>query len=805
MQTLLQDLRYGARMLAKKPGFTLIAVFTLALGIGANTAIFSVVNAVLLRPLPYKDPQRLVWVWEVQAKSNQAMFSPAEFLDYQAQNQSFSGMAAYRLMPVTLTGTGEPEQLDGLIVTANYFSLLGVPAERGRVFQPEDGRPGAPLVAVISHDFWQKRFGGDPNLIGRALVIGGEPVTVVGVMPPGFQDNSRQIWLNPRQVVPDWIRNSQVDSRTIRHTGYLRVLARLKPDVTPEHAQADLDTIAARLEQQYPRPIGHGARLVSMHEQVVGNVRPALLILLGAVGLVLAVACANVTSLMLARATARSKEIAIRTAIGAGRWRIVRQLLLESILLAAAGGAVGFLLAVWGVELLVALSPPEIPRLGEIGLDYQVLAFTLLVSVLTGLASGLAPALAASKSDLNMALKEGARNATAGAGRLRQSLVVTEVALALVVLIGAGLLLNSFTRLLAVRPGFNPQQLLTMWIGLTDERYSRSADKKRLVSELNARLEAIPGVQGVGICDDLPIAGTDSMTRLSAEGRATSSPEELLSVGLHVINPRYFDALGARLIKGRSFTERDAAGAPSVFIINETLARRYWPNEDPLGKRIRYNPDDPWGEVVGVVEDVRHDGLHLAAGPHLYEPYQQNAWPFLAIAVRSPLDQGALLAAVRREVQALDPNLPVSGVRTMEEVMAQSLATRRLVLTLFSLFAVVALVLAAVGLYGVLAWSVTERTRELGIRIALGANRRDVLRLIVGQGMKLVLLGIVIGLVVALALNRLIEKLLFGVSATDPLTFAAIASLLTAVALAACYLPARRATKVDPMVALRYE
>ncbi len=459
----------------------------------------------------------------------------------------------------------------------------------------------------------------------------------------------------------------------------------------------------------------------------------------------------------------------------------------------------------WGVELLVALSPPEIPRLGEIGLDYQVLAFTLLVSVLTGLASGLAPALAASKSDLNMALKEGARNATAGAGRLRQSLVVTEVALALVVLIGAGLLLNSFTRLLAVRPGFNPQQLLTMWIGLTDERYSRSADKKRLVSELNARLEAIPGVQGVGICDDLPIAGTDSMTRLSAEGRATSSPEELLSVGLHVINPRYFDALGARLIKGRSFTERDAAGAPSVFIINETLARRYWPNEDPLGKRIRYNPDDPWGEVVGVVEDVRHDGLHLAAGPHLYEPYQQNAWPFLAIAVRSPLDQGALLAAVRREVQALDPNLPVSGVRTMEEVMAQSLATRRLVLTLFSLFAVVALVLAAVGLYGVLAWSVTERTRELGIRIALGANRRDVLRLIVGQGMKLVLLGIVIGLVVALALNRLIEKLLFGVSATDPLTFAAIASLLTAVALAACYLPARRATKVDPMVALRYE
>ncbi len=805
MNTLWQDLRYSARMLRTKPGFTLIAVMTLALGIGANTAIFSVVNAVLLRPLPYPEPQQLVWVWEVQPKLAQAQFSPAEFLDYQARNQSFTGMAAYRLMFFTLTGTGAPEQLNGLITTANFFSLLGVAAERGRVFQPEDGRAGAPRVAVISHGLWQQRFGGDPNLIGQTLTLSGESVTVVGVMPPGFQDNSREIWLNPHQIVPDWQLNSRVDLLSMRGTSYLRVMARLKPGITLPQARADLNTIATRLQQQSPRPTGHGAGLSSLQEQVVGNVRPALLILLGAVGLVLLIACANVTSLMLARATARYKEIAVRTALGATRRQIVQQLLLESILLALLGGVGGWLLAAWGVELLVALSPRDMPRLTEIGFDYQVFAFTLLVSVLTGLVFGLAPALAASKPDLNSALKEGARNATAGGHRLRQTLVVAEVALALVVMVGAGLLVGSFTRLLAVKPGFDPQHLLTMWIGLTNDRYSKQRDAARLVRELNARLEAVPGVQRVGICDDLPIAGTDSSTRLNVEGRSSASPDDLLSVGLHVINPHYFDAMGMRLIKGRTFTERDDASAPSVFIINETTARRLWPGEEPLGKRIRYNNNDPWGEVVGVIADVKHDGLHLAPRPHLYEPYQQNAWPFLAIALRSSLDQTTLLAAARREVQALDPNLAVFNVRTMDEVMAGALATRRLVLTLFSLFAVVALLLAAVGIYGVLAYAVTQRQRELGIRLALGATARDVLQLVVGQGMKPVLLGVVIGLGAASALHRLLEKLLFGVSATDPLTFAVIALLLTTVALLACYLPARRAAKVDPMVALRYE
>jgi putative ABC transport system permease protein len=809
METLWQDVRFGARSLMKQPSFVALAALTLSLGIGANTAIFSVVNTVLLRSLPYKDAEQLVAVWEAPTKTDQAVFSPAEFLDYQAQNQSFTEMAAYRLMYFTLTGQGEPEQLDGMIVSANFFSLLGVQAELGRIFQPEDGRAGAPRVAVISHDFWLQRFGGASNVVGKTLTLSGAPATLIGVMPSEFKDtsqsNERQIWLNPHQVVPDWIPNSTVDLLSMRHTGYLQVIARLKPNVAMRQAQADLDAIAARLQGQSPRPSGHSARIISLHEQTVGNVRPTLLILLGAVSLVLLIACANCASLMLARATERHKEMAIRTALGASRWRIMRQLLVESLLLAGSGGAGGWLLAVWSVQLIVASSLREIPRLNEIGLDYRVLAFTFVVSILTGLIFGLAPALAAAKPDLNTALKEGLRSATAGRNRLRQTLVVAEVALALVVLIGAGLLVGSFARLLAVKPGFNPQHLLTMRIDLTNQRYSKSVDKKRFVTELNARLEAVPGVESVGIGDDLPIAGTNSSTSLKIKDRPAASPADLVSVGLHVINPHYFDALGTRLLKGRVFTERDAAGAPSVFIINETLARRLWPNEDSLGKMVRYNSADPWGEIVGVVEDVKFDGLHLASTPHLFEPYQQNAWSFLVGVIRSPLDQSTLLAAAQHEVKSLDPDLPFSNVRTMEGVVAQSLATRRFVLLLFGLFAGLALLLATVGVYGVLTASVSQRTRELGVRIALGATARDVGRLIVGQGLKLVLSGIALGLVGSLALQRMIEKLLFGVSPTDPLTYIAIALFLIGVALVACWIPARRATKVDPLVALRSE
>jgi putative ABC transport system permease protein len=806
MGTFWLDLRYAARMLAKKPGFTLIAFVTLALGIGANTAIFSIVNGVLLRPLPYKDPQQLVSIWEKQTNQEHSNFSPAEFLDYQAQNQSFSGMAAYRLMNFTLTGAGEPEQLGGLIVTANFFSLLGVEPVQGRILQPQDGLAGAPRVAVISYSYWQNRFASDTNVIGKTITLSGEPVTVVGVMTPNFQDDIYNIWVNPHRVVPDWQLHSEVDLFSLRTTGYLRAFARLKPGVTLRRAQSDLNGIAARLQQEHPRTSGHEAGLSSLHEQVVGNLKPVLFILFGAVALVLLIACANVTSLMLARSMDRQREIAIRLALGAGRWQIMRQLLLESILLTLAGGAGGGIVAAWGVHLFVASKPEDLPRVAAIALDYKVLMFTLLVSILTGVLFGLAPALAASNPRLTSAFKDTSPNATSGVGRLRlrQALVVAEMALAFVVLIGAGLLVNSFSRLLAVKPGFDPNHLTTMRLGLREPRYNGAMAKARFVKELDARMSSIPGVQGVGISDDLPILQTDSTTQIAVDGRADNAADQT-PVGLHVINERYFEAMGTRLIKGRTFTERDGSEAPSVFVINQTMARHFWPNEEPVGKRIRYNSKGPFGEVVGVVEDIKYDGLHSVDSSHVYEPYQQNSWPFLTIAVRSQLDQAPLMAATHREIQALDPNLAVSNVRSMSEVMGESLARRRLVLTLFSLFAALALLLATLGIYGVLASSVAQRTRELGIRIALGATTRGVLQLVIGNGVKLVVLGIAIGLAGAIAANRLLADLLFGVSATDPLTFTLIALLLSGVAVLASYIPARRATKVDPLVALRYE
>ncbi len=808
MRTLWQDLRYGARMLTKNPGFTLIAVITLALGIGANAAIFSVVNAVLLRPLPFKDPGRLVWVWGTVPKFGQANHSPVEFLAYQAQQTSFTEMAAYRNMPFTVTGGAGPEYVQGMIVSPNYFSLLGVPAARGRVFQPEDVRQGAPRLAVVSYGLWQKRYGGDPSLIGRSLTINGESATVIGVMPPNFQLNlSMDLWLSPSQMAPDYQMNYRGDTLAMRENHYLRVMGRLKPGATVQQAQADLNAVAARLEQQYPDQAGHGARVVSLQELAVSDVRLTLLTLFGAVGLVLLIACANVTNLSLARATARYREIAIRAAVGARRFSLIRQLLTESVLLSLAGGLAGWLLASWGVELLLSLSPEGALRLQEARLDTTVFLFTLSVSMAAGVVSGLAPALAASKTDLVSTIKDGARGARTGVGRnrLRQGLVVAEVALALVVLIGAGLLVGSFARLTAVKPGFDPNNLMTMWIALTGERYGTVTANTRFIKELTASLEALPGARGVAISDDFPIQGTDTRDYPEIEGRG-AAPEDRTLVGHHAINPRYFEAMRVPLVKGRAFTERDDASAPPVVIINEAMANRVWPNEEALGKRIRFGgPGEPWIEVVGVVANVKHDGLHLADSPHCYSPHLQQPWPFLAIAVRSQTDQAALLASVRQAVRKIDPNLPLVQPLTMEDRMERVLATRRLTLALFSLFAVVALSLAAIGLYGVMSYGVAQRTHELGIRIALGATSRDALKSVIGQGMKLVALGLALGLGVALIGSRLMSHLLFGVSARDPLTFVVIAFLLTLVALLACWIPARRATKVDPMVALRNE
>jgi len=804
-----QDARYSLRMLRTKPGFTFIAVLTLSLGIGANTAIFSVVNAVLLRPLPFKDPERLVWFWGVQPQLSQGPHAPADFLDYQTQNSSFEQMAAFRNLSFTLTGTGEPKRVDGRIVSANYFSLLGVEAARGRVFAPADGQAGAVRVALLSHGFWQQHFGGEPQVIGRTLSLNGESALVIGVMPPNFKETDVELWINPRQSVPDLATNSQADIASLRSQNYLRVIGRLKPGVSLPQAQTDINAIGARLRQQYPNTnAARSVQLVPLHERVVGELRRTLLVLLSAVGVVLLIACANVANLMLARATARQKEMAIRAALGATRWRVVRQLLMESVLLACVGGACGWLLAVWGVDALVALSPAGTPRLSEISLDGRVLSFTMIASVLTGIVFGLFPALAASQPNLNETLKEGGREAASGGSRhrLRSTLVVTEVALAVIVLAGAGLLVKSFARLQAVKPGFDPMQQTTMLIWLSEAKYNERAARLAFITELIAQLDALPGVQSAAVANDLPLRGTDLTNYPTLEGRPPAGLNERILTGVHAIGPRYFKAMSIPLRAGREFTERDVDRSSVVTVVNETAARLFWPGEEAIGKRFRFGGGRAeWIEVVGVVGDVRHEGLQEEAGPHVYLPLLQVPWPTLKVALRSNLAPTALASAVRQQVQAIDPQQPVSDVKTMSEIMAQSVAPRRLTLSLFSLFAIVALMLAAVGIYGVIAYTVGQRTREIGIRMALGAQPRDVLKLVVGQGMLLALIGVGLGLMAALVLTRLMASLLFGVRPSDPMTFASIALLLGGVALVACYLPARRATKVDPMIALRYE
>lgn len=812
MQTFWQDLRYGLRMLRKNPGFALIAVVTLALGIGANTAIFSVVNSVLFRPLPYKQPERLVWWWEVQPQLAQAPFSAADFRDLESQNQTFEQVAAIRDSLLTLTGDGQPEQLRSAIVSANYFAMLGVEAKQGRVFQPDDGKRGAARVAIVSHQLWQGHFKSDPNLVGKSLRLSGEEATVVGVMPASFKPplSRTEIWVNPRMTVPDFLMTFR-DERFVENRGshYLKVIGRLKSGVTYEQAQTDLATIFNRIHQQFPITANHNINLVPLHTRIAGELRPTLLILLGAVGLVLLIACANVANLTLARATARGREIAIRVALGAGRWRVVRQMLTESLLVAVIGGVAGWMLAVWGVDLLVSLSPADTPRLNEIGIDRWVFGFTLAVTLATGILFGLVPALIASRFGVNETLKEGARSVSSGRNRIRGALVVAEVALAVVVLVGAGLLVKSFVRLQSVEPGFRPDNLMTMWLAMLDTKYEREDARRQFIKQLVPKLEAIPGVQAVAIGCDLPIQGTDTSTTPTIEGRPPAQPGEEVLIGLHPVNAGYFNALGIRLAGGRVFNERDDENAPPVTIINETMAKKLWPGEDPTGKHLTFgSPNAPgfrWTEVVGVVADVKHDGLQVASGMHAYQSQLQSVWPFQTIALRSSLEPTSLLASVRQTIQSIDPNQPIFDVKSMGAIMGESLAARRLILMLFSLFAVVALLLSAVGIYGVIAYSVTQRTHEIGIRVALGAQRADVLRLVLKQGMALAVVGVAIGVAGAFAATRLMKTLLFEVRANDPLTFGLIALALIAVALLACYIPARRAMKVDPMIALRYE
>jgi len=804
---LLHDLRYAARTQLKNPAFTIVAVITLALGIGANTAIFSVVNTVLLRPLPYKDPDRLMMVWEEASKHGYPRDTPtaANFVDWRDQNQVFEGMAAMLEASFNLTGTGDPERLEGNRVSAALFPLLGVEPQIGRVFTAAEDQPGSQRVVLLSYGLWQRRFGGDPGIVGKSLTLNGDSYTAVGVMPARFHfpTINDQVWV-PIAFSPEEAGN--------RNVHYLRVLARLKPGVTMSQAQTEMSTIATRLQQQYPQTnTDVGAVVTSLQEQLVGDIRPALLILLGAVALVLLIACANVANLLLARAAVRQKEIAVRVALGARRWRLIRQFLTESVLLSTLGGIVGLAIAYGGLFLLKAFIPENISQAREISIDFKVLGFTLLVSLATGVIFGLAPAIQAVRFNQIETLKEGGRDAaTGGSGkRLRSLLVTAEVAISLVLLIGAGLLLNSFLRLRNVDPGFRIDNLLTMKIVLPEPKYEEAARRSQFYTDLVQRVEGLAGVRSAAVTTSLPLYSQGNSTSIGIEGRPAPPPGQEPIIVTRVISPEYFDTMGIPLLQGRQFTEQDTATSPNVVVISETMARRYWPNEDPIGKRIatgRIRKPEDWIQVIGVVKDVRQFKLTIDPKPQMYLSHKQAEFFFPEdLVVRTDVDPTSMAATVRNAVWQIDKDQPVSNIQTMEEILADSIARQRFSMLLLAIFAGVALVLAAVGIYGVMSYSVAQRTHEIGIRMALGAQTGSVLKLAVGYGMKLVGIGIVIGLIAAFALTRVMSTLLFGVTATDPATFTLISLLLICVAAIASYVPARRATKVDPMIALRYE
>jgi putative ABC transport system permease protein len=799
-----QDLRFGARMLLKQPSFTLIAVLTLALGIGANTAIFSIVNAVLLRPFPYKEPERLAILRENISGGVNSSVSYPNFADWRAQSTLCDSIVAVRANEsFNFTGAGEPERLQGRLVSAEFFSTLGIKPLVGRDFLPEEDRPGATPAVILSYEFWRRRFGDDPSVIGKQITLNNQSYTVVGVAPPNFQ-----FGMEADVTVPIGLQAERFRARGA-DPGVRPVVARLKPGVSERQAEAELNMIAARLEQQYPETNKERrVRVTPLHETFVGDAQQPLLILLGAVGLVLLIACANVANLLLVRASGRQKEMAVRVALGASRGAVIRQLLTESVLLAALGAALGILLAFWGTSFIASQLPFGIPRLQEARVDAPVLVFTLTVSLLTGLFFGLAPALQASRPNLTEGLKEGARGSSGRRQWLRSVLVVGEVALTLTLLVGAGLLIQSFRRVLHVDPGFEPQNLLMMQVSVNNPDGQQVAN---FFDQLRQNVRNLPGIKAVAVSNGLPF-GVANRPTFFIEGRPDM--ENKPSSIRYTVSPGYFQTLGIELIKGRVFNAQDTRESPLVAIIDESLARFAFANEDPLGKRLMMSRSGPSFEIVGVVRHVEHDSLDRQAPAlaQFYTNFNQislqglpNNVRRINVLVRTEVEPLSLASAVRGQIAALNKDQAVFNVRTMEHVVTQSVAPRRFSMMLLTVFAVVALALASLGIYGLVSYAVAQSTREIGVRMALGAQASDVLKLVIGQGMTLALAGVALGLVASVALTRTMKNLLFGVSATDPATFVAIALLLTLVALLACYVPARRATKVDPMIALRSE
>ena len=802
MDSIIKDIRYGVRGLLKRPGFTVIALVALALGIGANTAIFSLVNAVILRPLPFPESDRLVWIWgNISNGGNRASVSPPDFLDYRSQNRTFEQFAATGISPVpkSLSGSGEPERLIASAVSGNYFDVFGIAPALGRGFTLENEKTGQNQVTVLSHAYWQKRFASDPNIVGKTMTLDNKSYQIVGVMPAGVSfPQQAELW-----VPIDFEGNPEMK---IRKAHFLRPIGRLKAGVTLTQAQTDTDTIAAHLAQQFPDSnTGWNLRLVSLREQLVGGTRTTLFVLFGAVGFVLLIACANVANLLLVRAAARQKEIALRTALGASRLRIIRQMLTESLLLSIAGGALGALLAFWGVELLVTLSANSLPPTVNVAIDTTVLAFTFVISIVTGLLFGLAPAFRTAKVGLVDSLKDGARG-TEGTlrNRTRSLLVVFESAVAVVLLIGAGLLVRSLIALQSVDPGFDANNVLAVRIDITNKKYEGEGRLANFFEQLESRVSSLPGVQSVGLTSALPMSGQLNDLSYTVEGRPPVAADQALNADFRLVNANYFSALHIPLLRGRNFTEQEVREGKPVAIVSKQLVDTVFPNEDPLGKRLISGMSGIAFEIIGIVGDIRHNSLGAPPVATWYLPTRDFA-DRRNLVIRTQNDPLSIVGAVRQEVHALDPEQPISEVKRMTDWVDSSVAVPRYRTTLLAAFAALAMILAATGIYGVMSYTVAQRTHEIGVRMALGARRLDVLKLVVRQGMLLTLVGVILGLIGAFALTRVMASLLFGVTAKDPLTFIAVAGLLSAVAFIACFVPARRATKVDPLVALRYE